>query len=191
MGNLKKEIELQMKQDEAMGKFEEQIATLEKKKQGLIELAAQAELNGDTASYELAADNILYIQDAISSMRQNKMNMDIIAMTGDITLALNAAFAAMETMAKGNVALPNFKKIMATQAKLGEYMKEASAGQKMMRGMMKSSNPAPRTARSVEEREGVKAMIAAERSRMVGHVSSSSSASLADEIERERRSEFK
>jgi len=191
MGNLKKEIELQMKQDEARGKFEEQISLLEKNKQDLVRQAAEAKLSGYTANYELAADNILFIQDAIVSLKQTKMNFDIVAVTGDITSTLNSAFNAMATMARGNVKLPNYKKIMSTQAKLSQYIKEAAVGQKMVKGMIGRSNPATRLSRTPEERESVNALINAEMAKMSGTVPSSGTMSLADEIAREKNSTIK
>ena len=185
MGSLKKEIELQMQQEETIGKFEEQIRALEVKKQELIKLAAQAEINGDEASYQLAEDNILYYQDSITILRQSKMNFDIIALTGDMTLVMNSAFAAMDKMASGGVKVPNYRKILKTRAKLGRYMKHAAHGQKMMRGMMKSSNPATRTSRTQEERDSVKAMVAAERAKQSGMATGGG---IADAIAREKNS---
>ena len=170
-----KEIEAQMERDEQMEIFNEQINTLKVKRTEYAKVAAEAEINGDTGTYDVALNALIELNDVISSLTQTKANFAISTAT---------AMNALDKMANGKVNLPNIKKIQRANQKIAKYMKNVKISQKAMSSAMKRSNPANH-ARSEEEINSVRPMIDLERSKLSG-ISTPSSKSvgidLTDEI---------
>ena len=86
-----KEIMAQMERDEQMQLFTEQIRELKAKREEYAKIAAEAEINGDTGSYDVALNALVELNDVISSLTQAKANFDIINISNAI--AVNMAMA--------------------------------------------------------------------------------------------------
>lgn len=157
----------QMQREEQMQVFTEQINDLKIKRQEYAKIAAEAEINGDDATYEIAVNALVELNDVISSLIQTKANFDIINISNSIATNMAMAVNALDSMANGKNRMPNLRKISKTSIKVKKYIKQIQFSQKTMSRMMTTSNPANK-ARSSEEINSVRPMIDAEISRMVG-----------------------
>lgn len=163
-----KEIEAQMQRDEQMEVFNEQLNSIKAKRDEYAKIAAEAELNGDNGSYDVAVNALIELNDIISSLIQAKANFDLINVSNSITISMATALNALDKMASSNnVKMPDIRKIQKFNVKMSKYMRNIKIGQKAMGGALKRSNPANHT-RSEEELEAVKPMIDAARSKLSG-----------------------
>ncbi len=163
-----KEIEAQMEREEQMEVFNEQLNTIKSKRAEYAKIAAEAELNGDNGSYDVAVNALIELNDILSGLTQDKANFDLINVSNSITISLATAQAALDKMASSNnVKMPDIRKIQKFNVKMSKYMRNIKISQKAMSGALKRSNPANRT-RSEEELEAVKPMIDAARSKLSG-----------------------
>lgn len=181
-----KEIEAQMEREEQMQVFTDQIEELKKKREEYARIAAEAEVNGDTGTYDIAVNALIDLNDSISGLMQAKANFDIINVANSITTSMAMAMNALNKMADGKANLPDIRKIERVNAKIGKYMKDVKISQKAMSGAMKRSNPANKV-RSDAEVAAVRPMIDAARARMSGvSMPSASGIDLSAEIEAEK-----
>lgn len=183
-----KEIIAKMEREEQMETFNEQINELKSKRQEYAKIAAEAEINGDTGSYDVAVNALLEMNDVISSLMQTKTNFDIINVSNSIAVTMATAMNALDKMASGKAKMPNLRKIQRTQVKMNKYMREIKIAQKAMGSAMKQSNPANKT-RSPEALASVRPLIEAERAKLSPTMTTSvgaDSINLAEEIEREK-----
>lgn len=181
-----KEIEAQMEREEQMQVFTDQIEELKKKREEYARIAAEAEVNGDAGTYDIAVNALIDLNDSISGLMQAKANFDIINVANSITTSMAMAMNALEKMADGKANLPDIRKIEKVNAKIGKYMKDVKISQKAMSGAMKRSNPANKV-RSDAEVAAVRPMIDAARARMSGvSMPSASGIDLSAEIEAEK-----
>ena len=181
-----KEIEAQMEREEQMQVFTDQIEELKKKREEYARIAAEAEVNGDAGTYDIAVNALIDLNDSISGLMQAKANFDIINVANSITTSMAMAMKAHEKMADGKANLPDIRKIEKVNAKIGKYMKDVKISQKAMSGAMKRSNPANKV-RSDAEVAAVRPMIDAARARMSGvSMPSASGIDLSAEIEAEK-----
>lgn len=181
-----KEIEAQMDREEQMQVFSEQIEELKKKREEYAKIAAEAEVNGDKVTYDIAVNALIDLNDSISGLIQTKANFDIINVSNSIATSMAMAMNALDKMANGKANLPDIRKIQKANAKIAKYMREVKISQKAMSGAMKRSNPANKT-RSEAEIASVRPMIDAARAKM-SNVSMPASAGidLSAEIEAEK-----
>ena len=179
-----KEIIAKMEREEQMQIFNDQINELKSKRQEYAKIAAEAEINGDNGSYEVAVNALLEMNDVISSLMQTKTNFDIINISNSIAVTMATAMNTLDKMASGKAKMPNLRKIQKTQVKMNKYMREVKIAQKAMGSAMKNSNPANKV-RSAEALASVRPLIEAERAKLSPTISTSG-INLADEIERER-----
>jgi hypothetical protein len=137
---------------------------------------------------------LIMLTDTISSLTQTKANFDIISISNSIATNMAMAVNALDAMANGKSKMPNMRKISKTSIKVKKYMAKIQMSQKLMGGLMKSTNPANK-ARTSEEMLSVRPMIDAEISRMIGSASKglssktgsqSNSLDLSEEIFREK-----
>lgn len=70
-----KEIEAQMERDEQLQAFDDRIQELKGKLTEYATLAAQAEINGDTDTYQTACNAMIELNDIIGNLRQTKANL--------------------------------------------------------------------------------------------------------------------
>ena len=94
-----KEIIAQMERDEQMQIFNDQINELTAKRQEYANIAAQAEINGDMGSYDVAVNALIELNDVISSLTQTKANFDIINVSNAIAQNMAMAINALDKMA--------------------------------------------------------------------------------------------
>lgn len=181
-----KEIMAQMEREEQMQVFTYQIEELKKKREEYAKIAAEAEVNGDAGTYDIAVNALIDLNDSISGLMQAKANFDIINVANSITTSMAMAMGALEKMADGKANLPDIRKIEKVNAKIGKYMKDVKISQKAMSGAMKRSNPANKV-RSDAEIAAVRPMIDAARAKMTGSaMPSASGIDLSAEIEAEK-----
>ena len=181
-----KEIEAQMEREEQMQVFTDQIEELKKKREEYARIAAEAEVNGDAGTYDIAVNALIDLNDSISGLMQAKANFDIINVANSITTSMAMALNALNKMADGKANLPHIRNIEKVNAKIGKYMKDVKISQKAMSGAMKRSNPANKV-RSDAEVAAVRPMIDAARARMSGvPMPSASGIDLSGEIEAEK-----
>lgn len=181
-----KEIMAQMEREEQMQVFTDQIEELKKKREEYAKIAAEAEVNGDAGTYDIAVNALIDLNDSISGLMQAKANFDIINVANSITTSMAMAMGALEKMADGKANLPDIRKIEKVNAKIGKYMKDVKISQKAMSGAMKRSNPANKV-RSDAEIAAVRPMIDAARAKMTGSAMPSvSGIDLSAEIEAEK-----
>lgn len=181
-----KEIEAQMEREEQMQVFSEQIEELKKKREEYAKIAAEAEVNGDTGTYDIAVNALIDLNDSISGLIQTKANFDIINVSNSIATSMAMAMNALDKMASGKANLPDIRKIQKANAKIAKYMREVKISQKAMSGAMKRSNPANK-ARSEAEISAVRPMIDAARAKMTGvAMPSAAGIDLSAEIEAEK-----
>ena len=179
-----KRIEEEMMRDEQMEIFSNQIQEIQLKKNEYAKIAAEAEINGDNATYDIAVNNLLELNEVVSSLIQTKANFDIINVSNSITVNMPMAVNALNNMASGSNRMPNLRKIQKVNVKVAKYMRQIKISKKAMGSMMTRVNPANR-ARSEEEIASIRPLIDAARSKLVGttHVSS---LDLSSEIEAEK-----
>lgn len=181
-----KDIIAKMEREEQMQIFNDQISELKSKQKEYAKIAAEAEINGDTASYDLAVNALIEMNECVSSLIQTKTNFDIINMSNSISINMAMAMNALVKMTDGKNNLPDIRKIQKAQVKMQKYMREITISRKAMSSAMKMSNPANK-ARSESDIASVKSMIDAERIRLQPNAPiSSNTMSLADEIAKEK-----
>lgn len=182
-----KEIIAQMERDEQMEVFNEQIAELKNKRQEYANIAAEAEVNGDEGSYQVAVNALLELNDVISSLTQAKANFDMINVANATAVNIAMAVNALDNMTSGSVKMPDIKKIQKVNAKVSKYMRQIKISQKAMNGAMKMANPANK-ARSQAEMDSVRPLIDAARAKMTGMtLPTASSLDISAEIEAEKK----
>jgi thymidine phosphorylase len=147
--------------------FNEQINELKTKRQEYAKIAAEAEVNGDAGTYEVAVNALIELNNVISSLMQTKANFDIINVSNSIATNMAMAVNVLDAMANGKHKMPDLRKIQKASIKVKNYIKQISFSQKAMGRMMNTSNPANKP-RSAEEVGSVRPMIEAEISRLVG-----------------------
>ena len=162
-----KEIMAQMERDEQLEVFNDQIKTLKAKREEYATIAAEAEINGDTGTYEVACNALLELNDVISSLMQTKANFDIINVSNSIAVSMATAMNALDAMAGNKPHLPDVRKIQRTNAKVQKYMRNIKISNKAMTNAMRTSNPANK-ARSSAEMDAVRPMIDAARAKLTG-----------------------
>ncbi len=176
----------QMEREEQMQVFSEQIEELKKKREEYAKIAAEAEVNGDAGTYDVAVNALVDLNDSISGLMQTKANFDIINVSNSIASSMAMAMNALDKMADGRANLPDIRKIQKANAKIAKYMKDVKISQKAMAGAMKRSNPANRV-RSEAEIAAVRPMIDAARAKMSGvSMPSAAGIDLSAEIEAEK-----
>ena len=162
-----KEIMAQMERDEQLEVFNDQIKTLKAKREEYATIAAEAEINGDTGTYEVACNALVELNDVISSLMQTNANFDIINVSNSIAVSMATAMNALDAMAGNKAHLPDIRKIQKANAKVAKYMRSIKISQKAMAGAMRTSNPANK-ARSSAEMDAVRPMIDAARAKLTG-----------------------
>ena len=176
-----REIMAQMERDEQLQVFNDQIKELKAKREEYASIAAEAEINGDTATYEVACNAMLELNEVISSLMQTKANFDIINVSNSISTTMATAMNALDVMAGNKASTPDIRKIQRTNAKIQKYMRNIKVSNKAMVGAMRSSNPANK-ARSAAEMESIRPMIDAARAKMTT-TSMPSSVSIASDLD--------
>lgn len=181
-----REIMAQMEREEQMQVFSEQIEELKKKREEYAKIAAEAEVNGDAGTYDIAVNALIDLNDSISGLMQTKANFDIINVSNAIATSMAMAMNALDKMASGKANLPDIRKIQKANAKIARYMKDVKISQKAMAGAMKRSNPANKV-RSEAEVAAVRPMIDAARAKIAGvEMPSAAGIDLSAEIEAEK-----
>ena len=180
-----KQIMAQMERDEQMEVFNNQINELKTKREEYAKIAAEAEVNNDDGTYNIAVNNLIELNDVISSLMQTKANFDIINVSNSIAVNMAMAVNALSNMASGESKMPNLKKVQKVNVKVAKYMKQIKISNKAMSNMMKSTNPANR-ARSDAEIASVKPMIDAYRAKLTNVSMPVNNLDLSVEIEAER-----
>ena len=181
-----KEIIAQMERDEQMEVFNDQIKSLQNKREEYANIAAEAEINGDSVTYDTACNALIEVNDIISSLIQTKANFDIINVSNSIAVSMATAMNALDSMASGKTQMPDIRKIQKANAKISKYMRNIKISQKAMNSAMKSANPANK-ARSKTELDVVRPMIDAARAKIMGDVPmSTSDMDISAEINAER-----
>ena len=185
-----KEIMAQMERDEQLQVFNDQIKDLKAKREEYASIAAEAEINGDVGTYDVACNALIELNDVISSLMQTKANFDIINVSNSIAISMATAMNALDVMAGAKTNLPNIKQIQKAHAKIAKHMRNIKISNKAMVGSMRSANPANK-ARSSAEIDAVRPMIDAARSKitsksMPAAASVSSNFDLSAEIEKEK-----
>ena len=180
-----KQIMAQMERDEQMEVFNNQINELKTKREEYAKIAAEAEVNNDEGTYNIAVNNLIELNDVISSLMQTKANFDIINVSNSIAVNMAMAVNALSNMASGENKMPNLKKVQKVNVKVARYMKQIKISNKAMSNMMKTTNPANR-ARSDAEIASVKPMIDAYRAKLTNVSMPVNNLDLSAEIEAER-----
>ncbi len=180
-----KEIMAQMARDEQLEVFNDQIKTLQTKREEYARIAAEAEINGDTGTYDVACNALIELNDVISSLMQTKANFDIINVSNSIAVSMATAMNALDGMASNKAHLPDIRKIQKANAKVAKYMRTIKISQKAMAGAMRTSNPANK-ARSQSEIDTVRPMIDAARAKLTGSTPVSSDIDISAEINAEK-----
>ena len=184
-----KEIIAQMERDEQLQIFSDQIKELKVKREEYATIAAEAEVNGDMGTYEVACNALIELNEVISSLMQTKANFDIINVSNSIAVTMATAMSALDKMAGNKANLPDIRKIQRANAKVQKYMRNIRIANKAMSGVMKSSNPANK-ARSSAEMDAIRPMIDAARAKMTGKAMPagvSSDLDISAEIESEKK----
>ena len=180
-----KQIMAQMERDEQMEVFNNQINELKTKREEYAKIAAEAEVNNDEGTYNIAVNNLIELNDVISSLMQTKANFDIINVSNSIAVNMAMAVNALSNMASGENKMPNLKKVQKVNVKVAKYMKQIKISNKAMSNMMKTTNPANR-ARSDAEIASVKPMIDAYRAKLTNVSMPTNNLDLSAEIEAEK-----
>lgn len=181
-----KEIIAKMDREEQMQIFNDQINELKNKQKEYAKIAAEAEINGDKASYDLAVNALIELNECTSSLIQTKTNFDLINISNSLAINMAMAMNALDKMSNGSLNLPNIRKIQKTQIKMQKYMRNIKISQKAMGNAMKMTNPANK-ARSEEDISAVKSLIDAERSKITGINSVNNDIDLSTEIAKEKK----
>lgn len=183
-----KEILAQMEREEQLEVFNEQIKTLKAKREEYASIAAEAEINNDTATYEVACNAMLELGEVISSLMQTKANFDIINVSNSIATTMSTAMKALDVMAGSKASTPDIRQIQKTNAKVQKYMRGIKVSNKAMANAMRTSNPANKQ-RTAAEMDSIRPMIDAARARMTTASTPAAHASSLDisaEIESEK-----
>lgn len=182
-----KEIMAQMERDEQMEVFNEQLKTLKAKREEYASIAAEAEINNDVATYEVACNAMLELNEVISSLMQTKANFDIINVSNSIATTMTTAMQALEVMAGSKISTPDIRKIQKTTAKLQKHMRNVKVSNKAMTNAMRTSNPANKQ-RTAAEMDSIRPMIDAARARMTtsSNPRAASNLDISAEIENEK-----
>ena len=181
-----KEIIAQMERDEQMQVFNDQINELKAKREEYAKIAAEAEVNGDSGTYDVAINALIELNDVFSSLMQTKANFDIINVSNSIAVNMAMAMNALDKMAGSKTKMPDIRKIQKANVKINKYMRNIKISQKAMSGVMKTSNPANKP-RSDAEIAAVRPMIDAARAKMSGvSMPTTSGLDLAAELEAEK-----
>lgn len=181
-----REIQAQMERDEQMQVFADQINELKKKREEYATIAAEAEDNGDTATYDVAISALIQLNDVISGLMQAKANFDIINVSNAIAINLATAVNALDRMADGKSQMPDIRKIQRANVKIAKYMRSLQISQKAMSNTLRTSNPANR-ARSQAEIDAVRPMVDAARAKITGvSLPSTGDIDISAEIKAER-----
>ncbi len=181
-----REIQAQMERDEQMQVFADQINELKKKREEYATIAAEAEDNGDTATYDVAISALIQLNDVISGLMQAKANFDIINVSNAIAINLATAVNALDRMADGKSQMPDIRKIQRANVKIAKYMRGLQISQKAMSNTLRTSNPANR-ARSQAEIDAVRPMVDAARAKITGvSLPSTGDIDISAEIKAER-----
>ena len=182
-----KEIVEQMEREEQMQVFTDQIEELKKKRDEYAKIAAEAEVNGDTETYNIAVNALIDLNDSISGLIQTKANFDIINVSNSIATSMTMAMSALDKMASGKAASVDMRKIQKANVKISKYMRGIKISQKTIASAMKRSNPANK-ARSDAEIASVRPMIDAARAKLsgMGAMPMTSGLDLSAEIEAEK-----
>ena len=180
-----KQIMAQMERDEQMEVFNNQINELKTKREEYAKIAAEAEVNNDEGTYNIAVNNLIELNDVISSLMQTKANFDIINVSNSIAVNMAMAVNALSNMASGENKMPNLKKVQKVNVKVAKYMKQIKISNKAMTNMMKTTNPANR-ARSDAEIASIKPMIDAYRAKLTNVSMPTNNLDLSAEIEAEK-----
>ena len=176
-----REIMAQMEREEQLEVFNDQIKSLKAKREEYAKIAAEAEINGDTATYDVACNALIELNEVISSLTQTKANFDIINVSNSIATTMATAMNALDVMAGNKANLPNIRKIQRTNAKVQKYMRNIKISNKAMTSAMRSSNPANK-ARSSTEIDAIRPMIDAARAKMTTSTMPSA-ASVANDLD--------
>ena len=180
-----KQIIAQMERDEQMEVFNNQINELKTKREEYAKIAAEAEINNDEGTYNIAVNNLIELNDVISSLIQTKANFDIINVSNSIAVNMAMAVNALSNMASGENKMPNLKKVQKVNVKVAKYMRQIKISNKAMSNMMKTTNPANK-ARSDSEIASVKPMIDAYRAKLTNVSMPTNNLDLSAEIEAEK-----
>ena len=185
-----REIMAQMEREEQLEVFNDQIKSLKAKREEYAKIAAEAEINGDTATYDVACNALIELNEVISSLTQTKANFDIINVSNSIATTMATAMNALDVMAGNKANLPDIRKIQRTNAKVQKYMRNIKISNKAMTSAMRSSNPANK-ARSSTEIDAIRPMIDAARAKMTTSTMPSAASVASDldisaEIENEK-----
>lgn len=183
-----KEILAQMEREEQLEVFNEQIRTLKAKREEYASIAAEAEINNDTATYEVACNAMLELNEVISSLMQTKANFDIINVSNSIATTMSTAMHALDVMAGSKANTPDIRQIQRTNAKVQKYMRGIKVSNKAMASAMRTSNPANKQ-RTAAEMESIRPMIDAARAKMTTASTprvNASSLDISAEIESEK-----
>jgi len=185
-----REIMAQMERDEQLQVFNDQIKELKAKREEYAAIAAEAEINGDSGTYDVPVGALIELNDVISSLTQTKANFDIINVSNSIAVSMATAMNALEVMAGNKANLPNIRKIQRANAKVAQYMRNIKISNKAMSGAMRTASPASK-ARSSAEIDAVRPMIDAARAKMTSKTmpsaaSISSDLDISAEIESEK-----
>lgn len=176
-----KEIMAQMEREEQLQVFNDQIKELKAKREEYATIAAEAEINGDTGTYEVACNAMLELNEVISSLMQTKANFDIINVSNSISATMAAAINALDVMAGNKANTPDIRKIQKTNAKVQKYMRNIKVSNKAMVTAMRTSNPANKQ-RTAAEMESIRPMIDAARAKMTNKAMPSA-ASIASDLD--------
>lgn len=185
-----KEIMAQMEREEQLQVFNDQIKELKAKREEYATIAAEAEINGDIGTYEVACNAMLELNEVISSLMQTKANFDIINVSNSISATMATAIHALDVMAGNKANTPDIRKIQKTNAKVQKYMRNIKVSNKAMVNAMRTSNPANKQ-RTAAEMDSIRPMIDAARAKMTNKAMPSSSSIASDldigaEIENEK-----
>jgi hypothetical protein len=177
---IEREMMQQMQREEQMQVFSDQINSLKVKRQEYARIAAEAEVNGDSQTYDVSINALIMLNDTISNLTQTKANFDIITISNSIATNMAMAVNALDAMANGKSKMPDIRKISKTSIKVKKYMAQIQMSQKTMGRLMNNTNPANKS-RSSEDLQAVRPMIDAEISRLVGSASTGLGSSARNE----------
>lgn len=176
-----REIMAQMEREEQIQIFNDQLKELKAKREEYAAIAAEAEVNGDMGTYEVACNAMLELNEVISSLMQTKANFDIINVSNSISTTMATAMNALDIMAGSKASTPDIRQIQKTNAKVQKYMRNIKVSNKAMAASMRTSNPANK-ARTTAEMDSIRPMIDAARAKMTT-TTMPSSASIANDLD--------
>ena len=185
-----REIMAQMERDEQLQVFNDQIKELKAKREEYATIAAEAEINGDSGTYEVACNAMIELNEVISSLMQTKANFDIINVSNSISTTMATAINALDIMASGKANTPDIRKIQRANSKIQKYMRSIKVSNKAMATAMRTSNPANKQ-RTAAEIDSIRPMIDAARAKMTttsmpSYTSIANDLDISAEIENEK-----